>query len=313
MTNSTDLNSNSRRDPAANGSSGPTLPVRVHHRVAILALVFALFALGIESLTASSSSSRSTDDSGVRISTQEELAAEFNSVPCKNKERLPAVRALFERMGAQTAEISAEKAGGTENLVLIKRGATDEKVLIGAHYDKVEAGCGAIDNWTGIVTIAHLYRSLANWKSNRTLVFVAFGKEEEGLVGSKAMASRLDKAQVAQYCAMVNIDSLGLAAAQVADNMSSKKLRDLAESLAKEMQMPFSHTSIPGAATDSVPFVDKKIPAIEIHGMSNDWKSVLHSDKDQVSRVKPVSVYLGYRLALSIVYRIDGMPCDAFR
>jgi hypothetical protein len=312
MTNSADMNNNPRRHVAAGRSSGPA-PVRVHHRPAILALLFALFAIGIESLTASSSSSCSTDDSGVRISTQEELGAEFNSVPCKNKERLPAVRALFDRMGAQAAEISVEKVGGTENLVLIKRGASDERIVIGAHYDKVDPGCGAIDNWTGIVTIAHLYRSLANWKSTKTLVFVAFGKEEEGLVGSKAMASRLDKAQAAQYCAMVNIDSLGLAAAQVADNMSSKKLLDLAESLAKEMQMPFSHTSIPGAATDSVPFVDKKIPAIEIHGMSNDWKSVLHSDKDQVSRVKPVSVYLGYRLALSIVYRIDGMPCAAFR
>jgi len=310
MTKSTDLNSNPRRHAAAGSSSVATLPLHVKRRAAILGL---LFALGIGSLAARSSSPRSTDDSGVRISSQEEIAAEFKSVPCKNKERLPAVQALFERIGAQPADISVQKVGGVENLVLIKPGASDEKVLIGAHYDKVDLGCGAIDNWTGIVTIAHLYRSLANWKSTKTLVFVAFGKEEEGLVGSRAMASRLDKSQAAQYCAMVNIDSLGLAAAQVADNMSSKKLLDLAEGLAKEMQMPFSHTTIPGAATDSVPFVDKKIPAIEIHGMSSDWKSVLHSDKDQVSRVKPVSVYLGYRLALSIVYRVDGMPCDAFR
>src|SRR5215472_19149114 len=109
MTNGTDLNGNSRRDPAGRRSSGARLPFRVHPWIAILAFVFALLALGMESLTASSSSSRSTDDSGVRISTQEELAAEFKSVPCKNKERLPAVRALFDRMGAQPAEISVEK------------------------------------------------------------------------------------------------------------------------------------------------------------------------------------------------------------
>jgi hypothetical protein len=280
------------------------------------AILTLLFILGFEPLTAvpfTSSASHSSDETGIRISTQEEIAAEFKSVPCKNKDRLPAARALFERMGAPPADISIEKAGGAENLVLVKRGATDERILIGAHYDKVDRGCGALDNWTGIVAIAHLYRSFANWKSTRTLVFVAFDKEEAGLVGSRAMASHLDKAQAAQYCAMVNIDTLGLAAPQVADNMSSKKLEELAEALAKELKMPFGHTSIPNALTDSVPFVDKKIPAIEIHGMSNDWKSILHTDYDQVSKIKPASVYLGYRLALLMVYRIDGMPCDAFR
>src|SRR5262249_14846756 len=247
------------------------------------------------------------------LSTPEEIAAEFKSVPCKNKDWLAAVQTLFQNMGAAPADISIDKIRGVENLVLIRKGATDEKVLIGAHYDKVERGCGAIDNWTGIVAVAHIYRSIANWKSTKTIVFVAFGKEEEGLAGSAAMASRLDKAQAAQYCAMVNIDSLGLAAAQVADNMSTKKLQDLAEGLAKEMNMPFGHASIPGGMTDSVPFANKKIPAVEIHGMSNDWQSILHTDKDQPSRVKPISVYLGYRLALLMVYRIDGMPCDAFR
>jgi hypothetical protein len=299
---------------AADGSSRASrLPFRARRRAAFLALLFVLAFLSLTAAPSRSSSSRAPGDGGVRISTQEEIAAELNSVPCKNKDRLPAVQSLFERMGAQPADISIEKSGGAENLVLIKRGATDERIMIGAHWDKVDVGCGAIDNWTGIVAIAHLYRSLANWKSTRTLVFVAFGKEEEWLVGSRAMASHLDKAQAAQYCAMVNIDSLGLAAPQVADNMSSKKLQDLAEALAKEMKMPFSHTSIPGASTDSVPFVEKKIPAIEIHGMSNDWKSILHTGEDKVSKVNPVSVYLGYRLALSLVYRIDGMPCDAFR
>jgi hypothetical protein len=47
--------------------------------------------------------------------------------------------------------------------------------------------------------------------------------------------------------------------------------------------------------------------------MTNDWRSVLHTDNDQISKVKPISVYLGYRLALAIVHDIDGEPCDAFR
>ena len=55
-------------------------------------------------------------------------------------------------------------------------------------------------------------------------MFVAFGREEKGLIGSRAMTRNIDTVQAAGYCAMINIDSLGLGPPQVADNMSSKKL-----------------------------------------------------------------------------------------
>jgi Zn-dependent M28 family amino/carboxypeptidase len=274
----------------------------------------ALVCLFLAVVSASLAATRSAaGQEGLRLSTLEEVGAEFKSVPCKNKERQAAARALFERMGAPAADISIEKYRGVENLVLVKKGTTDEKIVVGAHYDKVDKGCGALDNWTGIVAIAHIYRSLASVKSNKTLLFVAFGREEEGLVGSSAMASRIDKAQAAQYCAMINIDTLGLSIPQVADNMSSKKLEELAESVAKELKIQFGHASIPGASTDSVAFANKKIPAVEIHAMTNNWMSILHTDNDQPAKVNATSVYLGYRLALAMIVRVDGSSCNAFR
>src|SRR5436190_23903483 len=93
------------------------------------------------------------------VSTREEIGDEFKNVPCKNAERQAAVKALFERMGAPSSEITVEKIKSVENVVLRKKGLSDEKIIVGAHYDKVEDGCGAIDNWTGIVTIAHLYKT----------------------------------------------------------------------------------------------------------------------------------------------------------
>ena len=45
----------------------------------------------------------------------------------------------------------------------------------------------------------------------------------------------------------------------------------------------------------------KKIPAVTIHGMSSDWPNILHSSNDQAAKVNSASVYLGYRLALSLV------------
>jgi Iap family predicted aminopeptidase len=257
--------------------------------------------------------SPSIQQSAIVISSEEQIKAEFKSVPCKDEDRLNAVQGLFERMGATPSDMSVEKYKNVENLVLRKSGASQETIVLGAHYDKVPEGCGAIDNWTGIVTLAHLYRSLRNAQLKKTILFIAFGKEEKGLVGSRAMAAAIDKDQVTQYCEMLNVDSLGLGPPQVADNMSSRKLGSFAADVAKQMKIPFSHASIEGASADSNSFIGKKIPAVTIHGLNNNWMSVLHSRNDQPAKINAGSVYLGYRLALAMVTRLDESPCGAYR
>ena len=249
----------------------------------------------------------------VKLSTPEEIKSEFSSVPCKDGERLAAVKALFEKAGAPASAVSVEEYKGVENLVVRKQGTSAESIVIGAHYDKVSDGCGAIDNWTGIVALAHLYETIKDASRQKTIIFVAFGKEEKGLIGSRAMVDAIPKEQLAQYCAMINIDSLGLSAPQALDNASSKKLRELAAEVAKEMKMPFSHTSVGNADADSSSFVRKMIPAITIHGLNNEWSSIIHSRNDQTSKVNHVSVYLGYRLVLALVTRLDVSTCAAYR
>jgi len=248
----------------------------------------------------------------VKFSSTEQIKEDFNAVPCNDKERLEAVKALFERAGAPSSDVSIDKYRDVENLVVTKKGESDEKIVIGAHYDKVPDGCGALDNWTGIVAMSHVYRTLKDLAAKKTIVFVAFGKEEKGLIGSRAMVNAIGKDQAAQYCAMINIDSLGIGRPQVADNLSSKKLAQLAADVAKEMEMPFSHADIAGGS-DSTAFIGKKIPAVTIHGMDNSWPKILHSSNDQASKVNSVSVYLGYRLVLVMISRLDQSPCDAFR
>src|SRR5262252_5412217 len=71
----------------------------------------------------------------LRLSTPEEIQSEFDSVPCKNGDRLNAVKALFEKMGAKPEEVTIEKVRGVENVVIRKAAANDtpEKIVIGAH------------------------------------------------------------------------------------------------------------------------------------------------------------------------------------
>ncbi|MGH9842078.1 MAG: M28 family metallopeptidase [Blastocatellia bacterium] len=284
--------------------------VRLHSLCYLSILFLSLPATAQEAVPAPAAAA------GVRLSTLDEIKSEFDAVPCKkNSERRDAVKALFEKMGAKPDEVMIEKRGGVENVILRKPGVdnSNEKIVIGAHYDKAGDGCGAVDNWTGIVAIANIYRTLKDAPTKKTLIFVAFGREEEGLIGSGEIVRQIKKEQVGEYCAMINIDSLGLAAPQVADNMSVKTLEALAAEIAKEMQIPYSHGQITGGNSDSSSFNKKKIPAVTIVGMSSDWPRILHTRNDQVARINFTSVYLGYRLAAAMVARIDSADCQAFR
>ena len=274
------------------------------HRPRLCASLLLAFATAIPAATANAPS---------KLSSPEDIEKEFATVPCEDKDRLAAVKALFEKAGAPADAIRIDTYDDVENLVVVKPGESAEKIVIGAHYDKTADGCGAIDNWTGQVAISHLYRTVRDVRFRKTLVFVAFGREEKGLVGSRAMTRAIPEDKLAEYCAMINIDSLGLGPPQVADNMSSKAMGAFAGALAKEMEIPFAHASIGRADSDSSAFVAKKIPAVTIHGLNDDWRTILHSGNDQAAKVNPVSVYLGYRLALAMAVRLQQAACNAYR
>lgn len=98
----------------------------------------------------------------------------------------------------------------------------NEAIVIGAHYDHLGHGGtsslapdsteihhGADDNASGVAAVLELARQFAAAKKNkRTLIFMAFGGEEEGLIGSKFYVGNpvfpLDKT-----VAMINMDMVG--------------------------------------------------------------------------------------------------------
>jgi len=56
--------------------------------------------------------------------------------------------------------------------------------LLGAHYDSIPEGVGAIDNATGVATLMEIARHFSENPPAYTIRFVAFDAEEDGLVGS---------------------------------------------------------------------------------------------------------------------------------
>ncbi len=84
-----------------------------------------------------------------------------------------------------------------------------EKIIIGGHLDSWDLATGAIDNGIGsfsVIDIARTFKALG-LKSKRTIEFVAFMGEEEGLLGSKAYIERAKKTgDIDNIVYMINLD-----------------------------------------------------------------------------------------------------------
>lgn len=84
-----------------------------------------------------------------------------------------------------------------------------EKIIIGGHLDSWDLATGAIDNGIGsfsVLDIARTFKALG-LSSKRTIEFVAFMGEEEGLLGSKAYVERAKKlGEVDEIVYMINLD-----------------------------------------------------------------------------------------------------------
>jgi Zn-dependent M28 family amino/carboxypeptidase len=246
-------------------------------------------------------------------SLDEELKADLAAGPCKNSDRLRAVKDLFKRNGAAENDIRVDKLKDLQNVVLSKKGKTDEWVVIGAHYDKVSDGCGIIDNWSGIVILAHLYKAMAATETQKGYLFVAFDREEEGLKGSAAMAKAIPKEERPKYCSMVNLDSFGLGYPVILEHTSSSKMVKLSIDLGKELKVPVTPISPSGTDADSSSFKEKGIPAITLSALSSKWQEYMHTSKDKMENVNVSSVRIGYLFAREYVGRVDAGGCGAFR
>ena len=77
-------------------------------------------------------------------------------------------------------------------------GTGEGVIVVGGHFDHTLRGAGIIDNWSGATMVANLLQALGTERRRHTFVFVAFAREEEGLLGSKAFVHGLTKSELAK-------------------------------------------------------------------------------------------------------------------
>jgi Zn-dependent M28 family amino/carboxypeptidase len=231
-------------------------------------------------------------------------------VPQKNESRAEGIKDLFAEAGCADS-VSEQKLTHSKysNIICRLPGETDETIIVGAHYDKVTDGTGAIDNWTGAALLSSLYESLAKQtKRHHTFLFVAFCEEETGLAGSEFYVSRMTKDDVAKTKAMVNMDTLGLSSTKIWVHRADKSLVQALLTVASAIKLPASEVDVERmGTTDSESFAITHIPRITIHSVMQDNFSILHTQRDTLKELRPDDYYDTYRLMSGYLVYLDQL------
>jgi aminopeptidase YwaD len=212
------------------------------------------------------------------------------------------------RQGPVVVRVAVEAATETvegQNVVAPGPVATNrETVVIGAHYDSVDAGPGANDNASGVATMLEIARVARERSYPFDLVFVAFGDEEIGLIGSNRHVQELSPAQRGQIIGMINLDMVG-----VGERMQfggTDWLARMAIESARRAGYSGSQINLPsGMSSDHASFISAGIPSVFFYRPDDPN---YHTARDTAQKVQPQYLEAAGRIALDLLDQLSRRP-----
>ena len=228
----------------------------------------------------------------------------------KNSEREATLKQMFAEAGCDGEHVSEQPVKGSKlpNVICVLPGASDKVIIVGAHFDHVSEGSGVVDNWSGASLLPSLYQALKDQPRKHTFIFIGFTDEEKGEVGSHFYVQKMTAAQVAATDAMVNMDTLGLAPTEIWISHSDKELTHMLAKVAKATNLPVTGMDVEQVgSTDSEQFAKRNIPHVTVHSLTQEtWnENILHTQKDQISRINLGDYYQSYCLVAAYLAYID--------
>ena len=194
------------------------------------------------------------------------------------------------------------------DLVCVLPGQTERVIIVGAHFDHVDAGDGLVDNWSGASLLPTLYQGLRTTPRQHTFVFVSFSGEEKGELGSRAYVNSMSNEDLKRTSAMVNMDTLGLGPTEVWTSHSDRQLTVAVVAMAQTLKLPISGMNVERVgSTDSEQFARKNIPSITIHSLTQNTLHILHSPRDNLSALRLDDYYDSYRLLAAYLAYLDTL------
>jgi len=189
----------------------------------------------------------------------------------------------------------------------------DEFVVIGAHIDSWDLGSGATDNGTGTCTVLECARTLsllakAGIKPKRTIRFVLFSGEEQGLHGSKAYVKKHKDEMDKTSCALVHDTGTGAVYGFGMQGREAVKkvLEPELESLKKVPGFKgLSLRSISG--TDHQSFEAVGVPGFACDQDMDEYRLTHHTQTDTFDHAKEENLVQGAKVMAITAMRVANM------
>jgi carboxypeptidase Q len=190
-----------------------------------------------------------------------------------------------------------------------------EKILIGGHLDSWDLSHCAIDNGIGAFSIVEMARifQVLGLRPRRTIEFVMFMGEEQGLLGSKHYVAQAKAAgTLGQVRAMINVDMTGNPVGFNA--VGRPELLDLLAQVGTPIQaldtaFANRNTAHAGLHSDHQPFMLEGVPTFWANGNHHPGVTACyHSDCDEIHLVDPAHLNNNVRFLSMLLYALADAP-----
>jgi hypothetical protein len=239
----------------------------------------------------------------VAFPTRHSTSASFTKASTLVRKKL---NALGYKTRLQTITVNGKKS---RNVIADKAGLGKKPrriVIATAHLDSVNlqdgaAGSapGADDNGSGSAGVLEIALAFAQHRGVHDLRLILFGGEEQGLFGSKQYVASLKPAERSRILSVVNMDMIsnlnGEAKTVLLEGapLSQRIIDGLAASASTYTGLTVE-TSLNPFASDHVPFLDAKVPAVLTIEGADSANGDIHSANDTIDNLE-------FGLALEIV------------
>jgi len=211
------------------------------------------------------------------------------------------VQNTFSNGPAESANVVGEIRG---------RESPEQVLVVGAHLDSWDLSEGTTDNGTGSASVLGSADAIvrSGMRPRRTIRFVLFTGEEEGLDGSFAYM-RQHQSEIANHLGNLVLDE---GQGPVKEFMLGGRddllasFRPFAQSLASIAKIPVNDKVESG--TDTLPFSMAGLPGINMNQDSPDYKYTHHSSADALEAVKPEVLAQNAMLMALTAYWIADRP-----
>ena len=264
------------------------------------------------------------------------LASDYLAGKLRSLRLRPVVREKKNKGFYQNFTFGKTEQKTSHNIIAVLRGKDrqlrNEFIVVGAHYDHLGQGGegsgsrrpdtvavhpGADDNASGDAIVLQLARHFKKVRLARSIVFVFFGAEEQGIVGSKSFvewmkqedAQRINlPADIKGIVAMVNLDMVGRmrdSALSISGTGTSSEFKAMAEAAAQRTGLHITCTPDGYGPSDQASFVAADIPVFNI---TTGGHMEYHTPDDVPSTLNYDGMQQALDFTTDLIARLASLP-----